>query len=130
MLYLITCLLALSTQNVFAEWNFETLDGVQVHYYLPKKQTAFTLKKSHRSLMVNLHGCSQKAEDLKKDGNWETTADDYNMIVALPKVPNGGVIAGCWDYYGADHTESNRHNIAIIKLVKALLLKTIILFSK
>ncbi len=123
MLYIVTFLFSFSVQNVFAEWSFETLDGVQVHYYLPKKQTAFTFKKSHRSLMVNLHGCSQKAEDLKKDGNWETTADDYNMIVALPKVPNGGVIAGCWDYYGADHTENNRHNVAIIKLVKALLLK-------
>ncbi len=30
--------------------------------------------------MINLHGCSQKTEDLKKDGNWESTADDFNMI--------------------------------------------------
>lgn len=34
--------------------------------------------------MINLHGCAQKAEDLKKDGNWEITADEYNMLVALP----------------------------------------------
>ena len=109
---------------VFAEWKFETIEGVQVHYYLPKTTTSLVAKAQKRALMVNLHGCSQKAEDLKKDGNWENTADDYNMIVALPKVPNGGVIAGCWDYYGADHTMNNRHNAPLIKLVQALLTKT------
>ncbi|MBY0413924.1 MAG: hypothetical protein K2Q18_07150, partial [Bdellovibrionales bacterium] len=67
-------------QNAHAEWKLETLSNVQVHYYLPK-----TPKAGKRALMVNLHGCAQKAEDLKKDGNWDATADDYNMIVALPK---------------------------------------------
>ncbi len=103
--------------NAQAEWKFETIEGVQVHYYVPKNP----FKGSLRSLMVNLHGCSQKAEDLKKDGNWENTAEDFNMIVALPKVPNGGVISGCWDYYGGDHTLNNRHNAPLLKLVKALL---------
>lgn len=111
-------------QSVYAEWKFETIEGVQVHYYIPKNSTPLILKSTKRALMVNLHGCSQKAEDLKKDGNWETTADEFNMIVALPKVPNGGVISGCWDYYGGDHTTTNRHNGAVIKLTKALLGKT------
>ncbi len=105
----------------YADWKFETIEAVQVHYYLPKNSQNLASKPRKAALMVNLHGCSQKAEDLKKDGNWDNTADDYNMIVALPKVPNGGVIAGCWDYYGQDHTTSNRHNGAIIKLVTALL---------
>lgn len=114
----------LASAHVYADWKFETIEGVQVHYYLPKTTVPLSVKTQRRALMVNLHGCSQKAEDLKKDGNWENTADDYNMIVALPKVPNGGVIAGCWDYYGADHTMSNRHNGPLIKLVQALLTKT------
>jgi len=106
--------------NAKAEWKLETIEGVQVYIYLPKT----SLKSQFRSLMVNLHGCSQKAEDLKKDGNWESTADDFNMIVALPKVPNGGVISGCWDYYGGDHTEINRHNGPLLKMVKAMMTKS------
>jgi poly(3-hydroxybutyrate) depolymerase len=107
---------------VKAEWKQESLNNVQVHYYLPKVN-GFLKLATKKALMINLHGCSQKAEDLKKDGNWENSADEFNMIVALPKVPNGGVIAGCWDYYGADHTETNRHNGAVLSVVKALLAK-------
>lgn len=105
-----------------AEWKFETLQNVQVHFYVPKA-TSFSTRVAKKSLMINLHGCSQKAEDLKKDGNWENTADEFNMVVALPKVPNGGVISGCWDYYGADHTETNRHNVHVLNVVKAMLAK-------
>ena len=114
-------LLALFNHNIYADWKFETLDGVQVHYYLPKLNTTLNKLESKKSLMINLHGCAQKAEDLKTHGNWENTSDDFNMIVALPKVPNGGVISGCWDYYGADHTQTNRHNGAVIRLVNAML---------
>jgi len=73
------------------------------------------------SLMINLHGCSQKPEDLKKDGNWENAATDFSMIVVLPLVPNGGKIMGCWDYYGENHTRSNRDNQKIIQLVEELI---------
>ncbi len=111
------CFLLVFSMKGYCDWKFETIEGVQVHYYVPK--TLFKTKTS--SLMVNLHGCSQKAEDLKKDGNWESTADDFNMIVALPKVPSGGVISGCWDYYGGDHTYTNRHNGPLLKLVKAMM---------
>ena len=120
---LLTLLFFINFESAFADWKLEVIDGIEVHYYLPKVQTQLTQKIGKASLMINLHGCSQKPEDLKKDGNWDNTADDYNMIVALPKVPNGGVVAGCWDYYGADHTETNRHNVAIISVVRALLLK-------
>lgn len=116
-------LLQIPFGNVYAEWQFETISGVEVHYYLPKLSTSLISKNPKKALMVNLHGCAQKAEDLKKDGNWENTADEFNMIVAIPKVPNGGVYSGCWDYYGADHTRSNRNNEAIIKLVQTFLAK-------
>ncbi len=111
-----------SSSVVYADWKNETLQNVQVHYYVPKT-TSFMQMSTKKALMINLHGCSQKAEDLKRDGNWENSADEFNMIVALPKVPDGGVYSGCWDYYGADHTESNRHNGAVLNLVKAMLAK-------
>jgi poly(3-hydroxybutyrate) depolymerase len=111
--------LLLTCVNAHADWKNESINGLQTYFYTPKSTST-----NKRALMINLHGCAQKAEDLKKDGNWEPTADEYNMIVALPKVPNGGVYSGCWDYYGADHTRSNRHNGPVLDLVKNLLSRT------
>jgi poly(3-hydroxybutyrate) depolymerase len=111
------------SQNAYADWKLETLASMQVHYYLPETTRTLSGTPLKKALMINLHGCAQKAEDLKKDGNWENTANDFNMIVALPKVPNGGVYSGCWDYYGADHTVNNRHNEFLIKLVSEMLAK-------
>ena len=71
-------------------------------------------------LMVTLHGCLQKGEDLRAAGNWEAAAEESNLVVVAPNAPNGGVILGCWDYYGTDHTESNRHNGPLIRLTEAL----------
>lgn len=73
------------------------------------------------SLMVSLHGCTQKAEDLAELGNWEETAEERGMIVVLPQVPDGGVILGCWDYYGKDQNENNRDNAPLVALTEALL---------
>jgi poly(3-hydroxybutyrate) depolymerase len=117
-------LIVFLTHSTFADWKVETLGGTQVQIYIPKLTSALSGKNTKRSLMINLHGCAQKTEDLKKDGNWDNTADDFNMIVAIPKVPNGGVYSGCWDYYGADHTVSNRHNVVVLKIVSELLSKT------
>lgn len=111
-------LCSLAAFSAQAEWKNETISSLQTHLYIPKTTAASAPK---RALMINLHGCAQKADDLKKDGNWETTADEFNMVVAIPKVPNGGVYAGCWDYYGADHTRTNRNNGPILELVKNLL---------
>lgn len=111
-------------QPAIADWKNETLSTVNVHYYVPKAQSGLLSITNKKALMINLHGCSQKAEDLKKDGNWENAADEFNMVVALPKVPNGGVISGCWDYYGADHTVNNRHSVHVLNVVKAMLAKT------
>jgi poly(3-hydroxybutyrate) depolymerase len=116
-------LVTLTVQSSYAEWKTETLGGTQVHLYVPKSTFALSGNNPKKSLMINLHGCAQKADDLKKDGNWDNTADDFNMIVAIPKVPNGGVYSGCWDYYGADHTVSNRHSVVVLKIVQELLAK-------
>ena len=115
-------LIAFSSPSAQAEWKSESIQNVQVHYYLPKNANFMNFG-TKKALMINLHGCSQKAEDLKKDGNWENAADEFNMIVALPKVPNGGVYSGCWDYYGADHTTMNRHNVHVLNVVKGMLSK-------
>lgn len=106
-----------ASMSALAEWKEENVSGLQTILYSPKNVSPG----DQLALIVNLHGCAQKADDLKKDGNWETSADEYKMIVALPRVPNGGVYSGCWDYYGSDHTVTNRHNKAIIDMVKTLL---------
>ena len=80
--------------------------------------------------MVNLHGCSQTGDLFRERGNWEATAEEFGMIVALPTVPNGGKIAGCWDYFGKPsisapstprHTRQNRDNDNVLALVDRLL---------
>lgn len=70
--------------------------------------------------MMVLHGCTQQSTSLRTDGNFEPAAEAYGIVIALPQVPNGGVIAGCWDYYGTIHTRSNKHNGAIFTIVDAL----------
>lgn len=70
--------------------------------------------------MLVLHGCTQQATSLRSDGNLEPAAEAYGIVMALPQVPNGGVIAGCWDYYGTVHTRSNKHNGAILQIVSGL----------
>ena len=70
--------------------------------------------------MLVLHGCTQQSTSLRADANLEPAAEAYGIVMALPQVPNGGVIAGCWDYYGPGHTRSNKHNGAIFEIVAAL----------
>lgn len=111
----------MTSVSSFAAWKLESIQNTQVQIYYPEKTGWSKNINNKRSLMINLHGCSQKAEDLMKDGNWVTTADEYDMVVAIPRVPNGGVIAGCWDYYGGEHTRTNKHNGAVLTLVSELL---------
>jgi poly(3-hydroxybutyrate) depolymerase len=119
---LLIVILMCCTTIVHADWKKESFDNSSAWIYSPKNLNNNTSIKN--ALMVNLHGCAQKPEDLKADGNWTTTADDYNMVVALPLVPNGGKYSGCWDYYGADHTRTNRDNVFLLNLVKNLLSRT------
>lgn len=108
-----------------ASWQTQNFAGSTVHLYTPNyvpQISAPTEEQSELplSLMINLHGCAQKSDILKDHGNWPSAADTFNTIVAIPSVPNGGVIAGCWDYYGLNHSESNRHNAFVIGLAKKL----------
>lgn len=97
-------------------WSQGQLAGMTFEIYRPKNAA---LKAS--ALMINLHGCSQKAADLKKSGNWEAAAELYNMTVVLPSVPNGGVILGCWSYFGTDHSDKEGDSGALISLTEQLL---------
>ena len=101
-------------------WSSEFLGGMQTFLYVPPTEPALAGK---RALMVSLHGCSQRPEAIRDDGNWPLTADDYGMVVAVPGAPDGGVLFGCWDYYGSNHTRTNRHNDNLLGLVSALLAK-------
>lgn len=99
-----------------AKWQKAQGSGLDYLIYVPQASV-----EKPPSLMISLHGCTQHAEDLAELANWEETADANNMIVVLPNVPNGGVVLGCWDYYGKDHTEKNRHNGPLIALTESLL---------
>jgi poly(3-hydroxybutyrate) depolymerase len=109
-------LLFLLTASAFAtDWREEKFSNSSYFIYAPAK--TFTQK----ALMINLHGCAQKASDLAAEGNWQGAADKYDIVVVIPQVPGGGVIMGCWDYYGKNHTEDNRHNVFLIQLIEMLL---------
>lgn len=107
----------LSSSLVWAEGEWKKDHNGSMDYFI---YTPSNPQHQKRSLMINLHGCSQQAETLQKSGNWQATADKYNMVVAIPQVPNGGVIFGCWDYYGTDHTSENRHNKDLVSLIETL----------
>lgn len=98
-------------------WSTRSIAGMSVELYVP---IAAAYRSSGRGLLIALHGCTQQNTVLKQRGNFEPAAERYGMVVALPAVPNGGVIAGCWDYYGSNHTRSNRHNRPLIELAEAL----------
>lgn len=99
-------------------WDQESIAGMNVLLYEPDSAPALA---DGRALMITLHGCNQSADDLATAGGWEDTAEQYGMVVAAPDAPNGGVLIGCWDYYGTNHTRGNRHNDNLLGLVDELL---------
>lgn len=98
------------------QWQKGHGSGLNYLIYVPQVKSEKPV-----SLMIGLHGCTQHSQDLADLANWESAADGNNMIVVLPDVPNGGVVLGCWDYYGRGHTESNRHNGPLIAMTEGLL---------
>ncbi|MDI3329254.1 MAG: PHB depolymerase family esterase [Micrococcus sp.] len=100
-------------------WTTETIAGMSVNLYVPTTAPAHP---DGRALMVTLHGCVQKAADLRNGGNWAATADEYGMVVAVPAAPNGGVLLGCWDYYDTNHSRTSpaRHDDNLLGLVSTL----------
>lgn len=99
------------------EWSSQTVDGMQARIFTPDADGAVG---AGRGLLVVLHGCNQSNVALERRGNFEPAAEAYGVVVALPQVPDGGVIAGCWDYYGGQHARADRHPAAILALVEAL----------
>jgi len=104
-------------------WSQRSAGGMTVELYRPTTAPALP---AGRALMISLHGCVQTAQVLKNAGNWATTADEHGMVVAIPAVPNGGVLLGCWDYYDTNHSRSNpaRHDDNLLALVSSLLADT------
>jgi len=101
-----------------AGWQSVSAGGMEVDVYVPASKSPVG---AGRSLLVALHGCTQTAATLRQQGNFETAGDDFGMVVALPTVPDGGVLAGCWDYYGGDHARTGRHDGPLLDLTSTLL---------
>jgi len=115
----ISCVALLAWPGLaFAEWTSVTTLQTSARVYVPQTHSPIGVG---RGLLVGLHGCLQTASDLEMLGNLETSAEALGVVLALPDAPFGGVIAGCWDYYGTDHTRHTRHNGAILSLTESLL---------
>lgn len=108
----------LSARGAAAEWASETIGGSSVHVYTPASSGTIG---TGRGLIIGLHGCTQTNTAIRDRGNWESAAERFGIVVALPQVPNGGVFAGCWDYYGANHARTGRHDGYLLSLVDSLL---------
>src|SRR5262245_12543363 len=98
-------------KTVWAGWSTETIAEMRVDLYVPS---------APKALLIALHGCTQDPDALRDRAHFEAPAEAHDAVVALPAVPNGGVIAGCWDYYGTDHTLDSRHDRYLVALVDAL----------
>lgn len=103
-----------------------TLFGLQDAYtYVPKNTAPATIGKG-RALMLSLHGCAMTAKGnvIDKKFNWETTAEQYGMVVIAPTVPSGTTAtrsyAGCWDWFGANHSRTTRDEGILLKLIDAV----------
>ncbi|MEQ1564888.1 MAG: PHB depolymerase family esterase [Myxococcota bacterium] len=98
-------------------WSHGVVGGVTVDLYAPITPAPA----DGRPLLMVLHGCIQTPDDLKNNADFEATAEAYGAVIALPKVPNGGKYAGCWNYYGSSHTRTSGDAAALLGLTTALL---------
>ncbi len=117
-----------TTQIMAAQWKTEEIVGpderkMEVHLYVPDTPPKLAGK---RALMINLHGCAQTNENLRDLGNWESTADEYGMVIAIPDVTPGESYdhfdyLKCWYYYDTDHSRAYKSNDNLIDLAKKLI---------
>lgn len=98
-----------------AEWETRDLGGTSTHVYTPASSSPIG---RGRALLVVLHGCSQLASTLRDHGNFEAAAEGFGFVIALPSVPGGGVLAGCWNYYGG---QADAETTAVIAVAEELL---------
>lgn len=109
--------------------NETTLFGLQNAYvYVPKNVSPAVIG-TGRALMVSLHGCGMTASNVINKGyNWEATAEQYGMVVIAPTVPSGTTAtrayAGCWDWFGGNHTRTTRDEAVLLNLVNAVKART------
>lgn len=119
--FLLLSLCLVSLRGFAGSWSTESyLVGLEaVHIYEPSSQPLINGK---RALMINLHGCLMSSSDMKNNAGWEATAEQFGMVVAAPDVPGGGYAnTDCWNYYGQNHTRTNKYNNEIIALAEELL---------
>ncbi len=97
----------------------------EAYVYVPKN-TSPAVKNGQRALMLSLHGCGQTASGnvIDRKFNWETTAEQYGMVVVAPTVPAGTSstrsTSGCWDWFGTGWTRTNRDQVPLKKLIDAV----------
>ena len=96
------------------------------YVYVPANASP-AVRNGKRALMLSLHGCGQTASGnvINKKFNWETTAEQYGMVVVAPTVPSGSSatrsVSGCWDWFGTGWTRTNRDQVPLKKLIDSLL---------
>jgi poly(3-hydroxybutyrate) depolymerase len=108
---------ALVPTTAAAAWESKNAGGMDTRVYTPASTSKIG---DGRALMIVLHGCTQTADQLRDNGNFEPAAEEFGVVVAVPNVPNGGVVAGCWDYYGPTHSRATRHDAPLIALAEEL----------
>ncbi len=121
--FLIVSVMFVCVPALAGSWSTESsLAGLDsVHIYQPTTSPTLNNK---RALMINLHGCSMNSADMRDSAGWEAVADALGMVVALPDAPGGGAFTNCWDYYGENHTRSNKYNSGLIHLAGELMGRT------
>ncbi len=105
------------SSTAHAAWATQTIAGMTVEVYTPATTSPAG---DGRALMITMHGCSQTAGVLASNGNFEAAAEAFGVVMAVPAVPGGGVVAGCWDYYGAVHSRTSGHNGPVLELAQTL----------
>lgn len=99
------------------------------YVYVPKNAAPAVLG-GKRALMLTLHGCGQTAPGnvTDKKFNWETTAEQYGMVVIAPTVPSGTSStrssSGCWDWFGSSHNRTSRDAVPLKKLLDAVIARS------
>ena len=83
------------------QWQEIDHNGESVSVYAPEEST--------NELMIVLHGCNQSADDFVDRAALDKVAETYGVVIAVPNVPGGGVLLGCWDYYDEQHTREETH---------------------
>jgi len=62
--------------------------------FVPTKMNPKTVK-----VLVVLHGCLESGETIALGAGWDQIAEDNNMVVIYPQVPEGSNLLGCWNWY-------------------------------